>query len=239
MPGGFRILPPLPPAARAEEYPPEEGSEAECLAETFQNTDLQALITQQYDAFVRSLNAKGASEGVSQLITNSVMGRGNMKLGKNDEFTKTLLNSALLRDGFIRIAARCIDKLQKDAAQVMFMKGCFCRYDHGTYYNCYTYKMNAAGTEPTDTKVYPSIQVKHNDFTEMNNFDDGLMLVAGDTLGQFTCRRISADANQVVFRIDVKISDTFDFYGSNHSGSKEPSVRHAYRGFFFERKIIF
>ena len=144
---------------------------------------------------------------------------------------------ALLREGFIRIATTCIDKLQKDAAQVMFMKGGFCWYDHGTYYNCYTYKMNAAGTTPTDTKVYPSIQVKHSNFTDLNNFDDGLMLVAGDTLGQFTCRRISADANQVVFRIDVKISDTFDFYGSSYSGSKEPSVRHAYRGFFFERKI--
>lgn len=85
--------------------------------------------------------------------------------------------------------------------------------------------------------MYPGIQVKHSNFADLNNFDDGLMLVAGDTLGQFTCRRISADANQVVFRMDMKIYDTFDFDGSNYSGSKEPSVRHAYRGFFFERKI--
>ena len=181
--------------------------------------EIEDLVTQQYDAFAKSLNPQGASEAALRLLKHSIKGGGTLNLTAKDKFSAGLLNSGLFRTSFIHAASVAIRRMVNFDETTCFMRGGANWYDKDYYYYYSAYLDDESGNESDDKTVSPDIVARGSYKTPINTYDEGMMLVVGDASTKFIFRKTAATRDSLTFTATIKVYDKFDFTGADYSGS--------------------
>lgn len=188
-------------------------------AEITTQEDLESIIAQQYDAYVKSLNAEGASEGVSQLIRHSVKGGGDLHMDENDKFTKAMLSSGLMRENFIKTTAAAFGYMQFNQFDKLFLRGGLSWYEHKLSYQSSAWADNENGNDKDDERLQPYWSISQTEAAgPFNTYDEGMMLVGGATQSRITIRLLAVTQEEYVYSITVLARDAFDFSTTHYEG---------------------
>ena len=194
---------PLVPPVRAEEKAAQ--------------TDLEAMIAEQFDAFAKSLKPEGASEGAAQLVKHSIKGGGNLTMDEDDKFTKAIMNASLLRTFFVHTATKVHEAaISVFGGNTVYMRGTCSWYQHNSLYTTRAFVDNENGNKDDDEEFSPRFTASISYYdgnleTVFNTYDQAMMLVSGDTRVWFTFRPQMVTDSTIRYRVEIEAFDSFDF----------------------------
>jgi len=181
--------------------------------------NLESQIAAQYDTFVKSLKAEGASEGAAQLVKHSIKGGGTLNMGVNDKFAKALLSSQMYRANFIHAASVAVRHMQSTGDAKLFMRGTYGWYENKMYYGNSAWQDNENGNDEDDIHL-SSVRASQNPYTgAVNTYDEGMFLVVGTASGRMTFQETAIDRDTVTYKVSIQLYDSFDFNGGDYQGN--------------------
>ena len=186
-------------------------------AEEAEEADIEALVAEQVDAFVATLKPEGASEGASQLVRNSMKGGGDMKMTEKDAFGKAVFSSELFRFTAVSAVTQLHTALHSKDIRACYLRTMLCWYEHHSqsYHRAYLYDGNDEHEESSSIGGTRGYEEYDGPF---NTYDQAMMLVVGESRGDWNVQITNITADTVTYQIDISICDSFAFDGVDYSG---------------------
>ena len=185
--------------------------------------ELEAMIAEQFDAFVKKLKPGSSSDGPMQLVLHALTSSKALHMDQDDSMTGTFLNSRLLRATFVDAAAAlCRSAGSVFGSEEIRMGG-----------NLYWYQAQMGyriGGKVTDDNSNPEDDPTHipgfylqdlNLSGNFNSFDEAMFLVVGDGRCFFTFEPRKITDTTVSYHVTISINDKFDFNNDEYYGDDQ------------------
>ena len=205
----FVLLFSLVPPARAEERTAEP--------------DIETMIAEQFDAFVKKLKPGSSSDGPMELVLHAIAGSSDLHLDQDDSMTRTFLNSRLLRAAFVDAAsALCRSAGSVFGSEEIQMGGNLYWYQTQMGYRMGG-KVTDENSNPEDDPAHvPGFYLQDLNLSgDFNSFDEAMFLVVGDGRCFFTFEPRKITDTTVSYHVTLSIYDKFDFNNSEYYGDDQ------------------
>jgi len=173
--------------------------------------EMKALVAAQYDAYLASLPAPSATDTAMQLANHS---GGAYYLDASSDFGAGLLRSRMMRSCFIDGVAAVLQNPSFLTENNLCIRGTMFWYDHKLAYGNSLYAADGekliASLPDADASPYTA---------GINSYDEAMILVVGNCLHRITLHRTSVTDKEVRYKVELEISDRFDFNVANYEAS--------------------
>ncbi len=203
---------------------------------------LDSEIEQQVNAYIASLGKVNAGAARNKLMNHALFGKGAyLHMEATDVFTIGLLNSNLLRPNLTETLAEAVRYLQNRDLEVLYIGGGAAWYDNKMSFTTSVYskplddaEMDAENdaanstdsgseedTENTAKKIVTLVShsLKNGWKFSPNACDSAMVDVVGGSRVRITLRRTALTVDSITYHAELKVSDDFDFNGSQNSAS--------------------
>lgn len=187
-----------------------------CAAES--ETVLAASIREQFEAYADSIEQTGADDKAIDVFLDHAWSGKDIIADEYDAITAVVLNSQLYTEAFVDAVTAAIQRMNDTETTDKFLRGGTSWYEHRMSYSYQNYEDNENGDEEDD-RALGGVAMNKGYTGATNRHDDTLMLLAGGTSCRITLRRQSITVDQIVYRVELEVRDTFDFDGDYNTAA--------------------